>query len=338
MILRGATSRGFTCSGVRASNAVDVAPRDYLSPLVASVSSSTGGAGVSPSMAVIFDFTSAGVSYTSKTSTALTAKNNATWIIEGVNVGINPGVVALSGNKTLRFIADPPACLTAFNCNTNTLSGSFPEINNCVNLTTFDVGVNSITGSVCSLLLLTSLQNFACSSNAGLGGAFPSLANCAALLTLSCRSCAFTGSPPSIAANPLVTSVDFALNAFTGSIPAFGANTALTTYNCRTCTTISGNIPSLSGCTSLASFFAYDNALTGVVGGFAVPATLTDFEAQNNLLTQAAVDAILAAFVTAGASGAYILNVGGTGNAAPSAGGATSKTTLQGRGWTVTTN
>ena len=67
--------------------------------------------------------------------------------------------------------------------------------------------------------------------------------------------------------------------------------------------------------------------------------TLGDFQAQNNLLTQAAVDAILAAFVAANrTTGTRILNLGGTGNAAPSATGVTDKNTLISRGWTVTTN
>lgn len=331
--LRGAASRGLGAHGLMAANSVDTTPRNIL--ITANSSSGVSGETLNP--VVYFDFISSAASYTGRTCTA-NAPHNDTWIIEGANRGLNPGNITYTGNKTLRFNLDPAESLTSFSCTTNSLAGVFPDISRCSALTSFDIGTNAITGTVCNLDKLTALQSFACAANPGLGGAFPSLARNTALLTISARSCAFTGAPPSIATCTLMQTVDVALNAFTGAIPAFGANTALTSYNCRTCTTLSGSIPSLSGCTSLASFFGYDNSITGVVGGFAVPATLIDFEVQNNLLTQAAVDAILAAFVLAGATGAYTLNVGGTGNAAPSLAGAADKSTLQGRGWTVTTN
>jgi hypothetical protein len=83
-------------------------------------------------------------------------------------------------------------------------------------------------------------------------------------------------------------------------------------------------------------FQVNNNQLTGYEGG-GVSATLLTFRAENNLLTQSAVDAILADFVAAGANNGT-LNVGGSGNAAPSAAGITDRTTLISRGWTVTTN
>jgi hypothetical protein len=67
--------------------------------------------------------------------------------------------------------------------------------------------------------------------------------------------------------------------------------------------------------------------------------TVDNFQAQNNLLTQAAIDAILLAFVNAGRiTGSRILSLGGTGNAAPSITGLGYKSTLTSRGWTVTHN
>ena len=128
------------------------------------------------------------------------------------------------------------------------------------------------------------------------------------------QSNALTGSIPSFATNTALTALFFNVNALTGSIPSFATNTAMTTFYCLT------------------------NQLTGYTGG-GVSITLGDFQAQNNLLTQAAVDAILADFVTANkTTGTRTLNLGGTGNATPSAAGLTDKATLQGRGWTVTTN
>ena len=90
--------------------------------------------------------------------------------------------------------------------------------------------------------------------------------------------------------------------------------------------------------TSLGVFLCHSNQLTGFDGG-AVPASLGNFQAQNNQLPAAAVNAILAAFVAAGRStGTRVLDLGGTGNAAPTGQGIIDKATLEGRGWTVTTN
>jgi hypothetical protein len=112
---------------------------------------------------------------------------------------------------------------------------------------------------------------------------------------------------------------------------------SLTAFFCSG-NSLSGNIPSLGSFTSLASFQCNSNVLNGADAGFSVGAALHAAYLQNNLLPQAAVDSILAAFVAAGASGAYALNIGGTGNASPSAAGLADKATLAGRGWTVTTN
>ena len=86
---------------------------------------------------------------------------------------------------------------------------------------------------------------------------------------------------------------------------------------------MSGNIPSLSGLNSLQFFHCWNQLgtqrLTGFDGG-PVSNTLGNFQAQNNQLNQSSVNGILSAFVVANSSltGAKILNVGGTGNVAPS--------------------
>ena len=114
-------------------------------------------------------------------------------------------------------------------------------------------------------------------------------------------------------------------------------NTALTVFYCHA-NQLTGSIPSLTTNTALTQFYCYSNQLTSWTGG-TVSATLGDFQAQNNLLTGAAVNAILAAFVAAGrTTGTRVLNLGGTGNAAPTGAGITDKATLVSRGWTVTTN
>ncbi len=152
-----------------------------------------------------------------------------------------------------------------------------------------------------------------------------------------CNGNQLTGNIPSLSANTALSQFRCYTNQLTGSIPSLSANTALTVFSCFN-NQLTGSIPSLSANTALTYFSCYSNQLTGWSGG-TVSATLGDFQAQNNLLMQAAVDAILAAFVAAGrTTGTRILNLGGTGNAAPSAAGLADKATLQSRGWTVTTN
>ena len=112
--------------------------------------------------------------------------------------------------------------------------------------------------------------------------------------------------------NTALVTAQFSANRFTGNID-FTTNTNLTTvdFSSNQFSTFSGSVSTLLG----------------------------DCNLSNNLLTQAAVDDILAAFVAANkTTGTRVLNLGGTGNAAPSSGGLTLVNTLQGRGWTVTHN
>ena len=111
----------------------------------------------------------------------------------------------------------------------------------------------------------------------------------------------------------------------------------LITFYCAS-NQLTGAIPSLTTNTALTVFYCNSNQLTGYAGGL-VSNTVGDFSAQNNLLTTTAVNALLSAFVTANrTTGTRTLNLGGTGNAAPTGQGIADKATLVSRGWTVTTN
>jgi len=203
-------------------------------------------------------------------------------------------------------------------------------------LTAFYCSTNQLTGSIPSLSANTALTLFSCYANQ-LTGSIPSLSANTALTVFSCHTNQLTGSIPSLSANTALSSFVCAINQLTGSIPSLSANTALTQFYCYA-NQLTGSIPSLSANTALTQFYCYANQLTGWTGG-TVSATLGDFQAQNNLLPAASVNAILAAFVAAGrTTGTRILNLGGTGNAAPTGQGITDKTTLVSRGWTVTTN
>jgi hypothetical protein len=101
---------------------------------------------------------------------------------------------------------------------------------------------------------------------------------------------------------------------------------------------LGGSIPDLIANAELQTFYCHGNRFTGFAG-FAVSDTLGDFQAQNNLLSAAAVDKILNAFATASrSSGTRVLNLGGAGNAAPTSAGLADKDALVELGWTVTTN
>lgn len=246
-----------------------------------------GGSGVGHQ----FTFVSTGATYTGSANTAATAGYTATWTIEGTAYnGLNPGTVALSGDKTVYFDINPPDRLTVFDCRSNSLTGGLGRL---------DIFT--------SLSVLTLLDN-------ALSGPFPNIANNTVIEIINVATNLFSGNLPDFSTNIYVSELYFGDNAFSGLIPSFATNNSLNTLQ------------------------VLSNNLTGVVAGWAVPASLVSARFETNLLTQAAVDTILVAFVTAGATGAYTLNIGGVGNAVPSLTGATAKSTLQGRGWTVTTN
>lgn len=165
---------------------------------------------------------------------------------------------------------------------------------------------------------------------------FPeSLITSTALRTFRVDSGSWVGTLPNMSLNTGTTVINFAANRLTGGLQAVPASVQFLLLNDNQ---FSGLIQNLSSCTNLQQAHFHSNQLTGWTGG-TVSNTLGDFRADGNLLTQAAVDAILAAFVAANrTTGTRVLNIGGTGNAAPSAAGVTDKNTLISRGWTVTTN
>jgi len=174
-------------------------------------------------------------------------------------------------------------------------------------------------------------------SSKSLFGQFMDISNLTALTQFFGHFNQLTGSIPDLSNNTALIQFYCYANQLTGSIPDLSNNTALIQFYCYA-NQLTGSIPDLSNNTALTFFLCYSNQLTDYAGG-SVSITLGNFQAQNNQLTEAAVDAILAAFVAANkTTGTRVLNLGGTGNATPSATGLTDKATLQSRGWTVTTN
>lgn len=226
--------------------------------------------------------------------------------------------------------------LTTLTYNNNNLAGSLPDISRNTELQVFGCQLCRFTGTVPDLSRNTKLTNYNVGSNQ-LTGRLPDLSSNTLLKYAFFYINQFTGSIPDLSNNTVLEAFYCQANQLTGPIPDLSNNIALAFFNCRT-NQLTGNIPDLSNNTALTEFYCHTNQITGYVGG-TVSATLGRFEAQNNLLTQAAVDALLAAFVAANkTTGTRILNLGGTGNATPSATGLADKATLVSRGWTVTTN
>ena len=167
----------------------------------------------------------------------------------------------------------------------------------------------------------------------------PSLTEMTSLQVFSCRINQLTGFIPSLSGLGALQRFYCAINKLTGFIPSLSGLTNLEHFVAFK-NQLTGSIPDLSGLGALTIFNCATNQLTDFAGG-SVSNTLARFMAQDNQLTPTAINAILAAFVAAGrtiADGVCVLNLAGTGNAAPTGQGLIDKAELDSRGWEVTTN
>lgn len=248
--------------------------------------------------------------------------------------------------------------LRTFSASAASITGSIPSLSACTQLTSFNVAYCALTGSIPSLSGLSALVTFTVEGNQ-LTGPIPSLDTCTSLQQLWLRNNQLSGSIPSISGNSNLTRFRLEGNQLTGTIPNVLSNTLLYDLNVSG-NQLTGSIPApgpamlyfygysnqlnstigdLSAAVLLEAMDFSDNQLTGYTGG--ASSTLGELYLQDNLLTQAAVDVVLVDLVAAGRTsgdGYCAVNLGGTGNATPSATGLADKVTLQGRGWTVTTN
>lgn len=136
---------------------------------------------------------------------------------------------------------------------------------------------------------------------------------------------------------PSLANLNMAANDLSGTIPALSNlfNQFKVQIN-----QLTGNIPTLAGQTSLTAFYVQTNSLTGVEGGWTWPTgQAMDFNASDNALSSAAVDAILIAANSALPSGVgTTINLSGGTNGIPSASGLAAASSLIGKGATVTVN
>lgn len=101
----------------------------------------------------------------------------------------------------------------------------------------------------------------------------------------------------------------------------------------------SGTIPSLSRCTGVQHAVFHSNKLTGYTPSV-IATSLANIQASNNLLPQSAIDQIIQDVCTnlSNRPTTGTLDLGGAGNAAPSAAGKAKAQEIKEHGWTVTVN
>lgn len=230
--------------------------------------------------------------------------------------------------------------LVNFSVYNNLLTGTLPSFTACVLLEYFQCGYNQFTNGLPSFAACVLLDNFYCDHNQ-FTGALPSFATCTRLEYFWCNSNQFAGLLPSFSACTLLYDFECNDNQFTGTLPSFNTCTVLSSFNFYN-NQFSGIIPDFSACVDLIVCDGHNNQFTGyTAGGFATQQSCLVIQFQTNLLTQAAVDAILADCVTSlGIPGRVncTLSLHGVGNAAPSVAGLADKATLVAAGWVAWTN
>jgi hypothetical protein len=238
--------------------------------------------------------------------------------------------------------SSPTACkLANYNCATNLITGYIPSnLSSYARLKDFHCEENYISGVIPNLSNV--IEDFNCGSQSGIikiTGFIPPLSTCTALQVFHCDQNQISGFIPSLSSNTLLTDFLCHGNYITGYVPPLSTLTNLDRFNCGN-NLLSGLIPNLSSNVKLTTFRGYGNSFIGY-DGTAVPKSLINFSLNGNLLPYSEVDKILIAFQNAQADtprNTGALELGGVGNAAPSAAGIAAKNTLTGYLWTVNTN
>ena len=269
---------------------------------------------------------------------------------------------------------DSFSALREFNVNNNSFSGPLPSLSSNTFLKFFrSFGNNSVTGPFPAFPTLnTQLEVFDARNN-NLSGPLPPLSSTPNLKFYVAKRNPgnLTGPLPEFSAASGLTNFEFTGHNFVGTVPNLSNNTALKFFNVDTnalsgefpsvenCSQLihlrfnnnknklsspgfTGDIPTISACTSLRVYDVATNNLTGYAGG-SIPASLENIQALNNNLSSAAVNAILAAIVANNSTSpsprgvTRRCNLGGS-NAVATGQGLIDKATLIDRGWLTTTS
>jgi hypothetical protein len=197
---------------------------------------------------------------------------------------------------------------------------------------------NKLIGSIPSFASNTAIQYIYLDNNQ-LTGTIPSFSANTALIRLILNVNQLTGGFPEIPASGVLTTINLNTNQLSGTIPSLSASTGLTTLD-LSANQFTGSIPSFASNTALQLLYVNQNQFTGFSGGFGLNVANNNYyHFGSNLLTQGAVDAVLAAYKTISTLGSGdTLLINGSGNPTPSATGLTDKGIIQATGATCTTN
>ena len=248
-------------------------------------------------------------SYENGTSIALNGVNNSA-------AGLDP-TITVTGSPNILWVWGDGTTSTSANPGTKDYGSAEPR--------RFVVIVSDVTA----------ITSFSC-INDDVTGNSPDISKLVNLTEVDFSDNSYKGSLPDISRLVNLSSWKSNGNSFIGSLPDISGLTSLTSW-ISAFNQNSGDLPDISGCINLVTWRTHSNKHTGVAFT-SLPSSIQTFRIDSNLLTQAAVDEILCSLDDAGASGAYTCNVGGTGNAAPSAAGTACAGSLTGKGWTVTVN
>jgi hypothetical protein len=235
---------------------------------------------------------------------------------------------------------DGPEAVTGIDCGTSSprLSGTIDvsAFENLQNLTCDGNDITEITGFYDN----PNIKIVLAASNK-LTGSIPDLTGMTSIERYWVMVNEHTGSFPNINGLSNLGLINVGDNNLTGTLPADLQSLGIPSlfrFNVYD-NSFTGTLSDCTGMNNLQYVLADSNNLTDFTGGF--EPSLYRFVIYNNNLTETAVDNILQAFVDANRTtnmSIAIMNLGGSGNAAPSAAGVTNKNTLISRGWSVTTN
>lgn len=260
----------------------------------------------------------------------------------GANITqINCGTSSPKLSGTINLSSFPN--LQTFVCDNNDITAINGYTSN-TNIQTMQFNGNKVTGSIPSLNAMTNLKYFFAMNN-NFSGSLPSFSSSVLEWIRVGVDGDYTGpkisgAVPSLNSLPSLTWLELSNHNLSGPLPALNNNPNLQLLQVGNNPGLNGNIPSFSNNLIMTVVHVFGCSFTGFAGG-TVTNILEQFYAFSNQLTAAAVNAILAALVTAGrtsANGKCECFLDGAGNAAPTGQGISDVITLRNRGWIVHVN
>jgi Leucine-rich repeat (LRR) protein len=213
--------------------------------------------------------------------------NILTGSIADLNGNNNLQYFNVSNNKLTNFPSlENCSNLSIFNCYNNIIIGNIPILSSSYLLTKFDCGQNGISGSIPNLNNNYLLEEFYCNSNK-LSGSIPNLSYNPYLRIFNCSNNKISGSIPNLSLTPSLVTFNCAINKLSGSILGFNYCPNLQYFYCGY-NALQGVIPSLDNCPSITYANFTSNKFSGSIPN--IPSSLVTFAATDNYLTGSTPD------------------------------------------------